>query len=213
MFNVCPTCGEYAEEKAIDPAGPFAICPYCGHRHRFVRLPLFVITGASGSGKTTLCMELVPRMPACIFMESDILWRSEFATPQDDYRSYRNLWLRVAKNISQGGRPVVLCGSAMPDQFEACPERRYFTTLYYLAIVCNEEVLTQRLLGRPGWRKSSSPEFIERMVSWNGWLKEHAASTNPRMTLLDNTTLTIEESAACVQRWVLTYLDSPGPLS
>ena len=213
MFNVCPACGEYAEEKTIDPAGPFAICPYCGHRHRFVRLPLFVITGASGSGKTTLCMELVPRMPACIFMESDILWRSEFATPQDDYRSYRNLWLRVAKNISQGGRPVVLCGSAMPDQFEACPERRYFTTLYYLAIVCNEEALTQRLLGRPGWRKSSSPEFVERMVSWNGWLKEHAASTNPRMTLLDNTTLTIEESAACVQRWVLTHLDSPGSLS
>jgi hypothetical protein len=25
------------------------------------------------------------------------------------YRTFRNLWLRVAKNVSQGGRPIVLC--------------------------------------------------------------------------------------------------------
>ena len=27
-------------------------------------------------------------------MDSDSLWRPEFDTPQDDYRTYRNLWLR-----------------------------------------------------------------------------------------------------------------------
>lgn len=34
MFNVCPQCGEYSDEKAIDVRGPSAICPACGYAHR-----------------------------------------------------------------------------------------------------------------------------------------------------------------------------------
>jgi hypothetical protein len=40
------------------------------------------------------------------------------ATPEDGYRVYRNVWLRLAKNIGQCGLPVVLCGTAVPDQFD-----------------------------------------------------------------------------------------------
>lgn len=51
MFNVCPKCGEYHADKIIDNADPFAICPVCGYSNKFVKLPLFAITGASGAGK------------------------------------------------------------------------------------------------------------------------------------------------------------------
>jgi len=51
VFNVCSHCGEYAVEKMIDPAGPFAICPFCTYAHPFLQQPLFLITGASGAGK------------------------------------------------------------------------------------------------------------------------------------------------------------------
>src|SRR5215469_1407756 len=119
MFTVCPQCGVYDEEKVIDPSGPFAICPACNYAHRFLRLPLFVVSGASGSGKSTLGLALVPLLHDCVVMESDLLWRPEFTTLQDGYRSYRNLWLLLAKNIGQGGRPVVLVGTALPEQFEA----------------------------------------------------------------------------------------------
>src|SRR6266496_6638262 len=68
---------------------------------------------------------------------SDILWGAVPATPANNYSDYRNMWLRVAKNIGQAGRPVVLCGTAIPEQFETCPERRYFSTLHYLAMVCD----------------------------------------------------------------------------
>src|SRR5690348_7966956 len=102
----------YSVEKEIDPTGPFAICPHCGHRQRFVRLPLFVITGASGAGKTAVCLDLVARLRSeCVVLESDVLWGPEFDTPGDQYRRYRDLWLRLAKNISQADRPVVLCGT------------------------------------------------------------------------------------------------------
>jgi hypothetical protein len=206
MFNVCPQCGQYSDEKPIDPAGPFALCPYCGYRHRFVQLPLFVLTGASGSGKTTIGRELTAKMSECVIMESDILWRLEFATPEDNYRAYRNLWLRVAKNISQAGRPVTLCGSAIPEQFETCPERRYFTEIHYLAIVCEADVLTLRLQSRPTWRKSSEPEFIQHMVDFNHWFIENAHITHPPIALLDNTALSLEASVEYVARWIHSRL-------
>jgi gluconate kinase len=206
MFNVCPGCGEYSDEKSIDPHGPVAICPYCGHRHPFVQLPLFIITGASGSGKTAVCQELATQMTQCVFMESDILWRTEFATPDDNYRSYRNLWLRLAKNISQAGRPVVLCGSAIPEQFESCPERRYFTTIHYLALVCAPDVLTQRLQSRPQWRRSSHLAFIKQMLDFNAWFMDHARQTEPPITLLDNTRLSVDETKEQVVHWITSHL-------
>lgn len=64
------------------------------------------------------------------------------------------MWLRLAKNIGQAGLPIILCGTSLPDQFEACPERRYFATLHYLALVCDEITLKERLRQRPAWRSS-----------------------------------------------------------
>lgn len=202
VFNVCQSCGMYSVEKEIDPSGPFAICPTCGHRHRFLQLPLFIVTGASGAGKTSLCLELVHALKGCVVLETDILWRPEFATPEDNYRGYREMWLRVAKNVSQAGRPVVLCGSATPEQFEVCSERRYFAALHYLVLVCDDDALAQRLRSRPNWRQSQAPEFVERMVRFNRWLKENAAATAPPMTLLDTTSISIDEATKAAAAWV-----------
>ncbi len=202
MFNVCPKCGEYHVEKTIDASGPFAICPACGYAHPFLQLPLFIITGASGSGKTTLCLELIPLLPECVILESDILWGLVPATPEDNYRDYRNLWLRLAKNIAQNGRPVVLCGSALPDQFEGCPERRYFSTLHYLALVCDDRLIAERLAQRPQWRQSGSAEVIQGMLQFNQWLKAHASTTHPPMTLYDTSHRPISETARDAAQWI-----------
>lgn len=206
MFNVCPQCGEYSVEKIIDPAGPFAICPFCQHAHPFLRQPLFIIAGPSGAGKTTICLELVSLMrEECVVMESDILWRTFPNTPGGN-RDYRNTWLRVAKNVGQAGKPVVLCGTALPEQFETCPERRYFSTLHYLAIVCEDELLQERLQQRPAWRKSGTEEVVQRMIQFNRWLKEHAATTHPPMALYDNSSRSIQESTQDVAQWIRQYL-------
>ncbi len=73
MFNICPTCGEYAVEKRIDPSGPFAFCPSCGHAHRFRQLPLFVITGASGTGKSTVCLSLAATLTMCVCLAHSVM--------------------------------------------------------------------------------------------------------------------------------------------
>jgi hypothetical protein len=202
MFNVCPQCGAYAEEKIVDARGPFAICPVCGYAHRFERLPLFILTGASGAGKSAVGLALMSAQRECVIMESDILWRPELATPEDGYRGYRNLWLRLAKNISQAGKPVALVGSAIPEQFEQCPERRYFSEIHYLALICDDDVLEERLRARPAWRGSGEASVIATMLDFNRWLREHAAATTPPMAMLDTSQLSVAQSVAETLAWM-----------
>jgi hypothetical protein len=216
MLNVCSQCGLYADEKAIDPqAGELclAVCPHCGHGHLFRRLPLFVLTGASGAGKTAVGAELVnarlrdePWVPDCVFLEQDILWREEFVDPEKGYFAFRNLWLRLAKNVGQTGRPIVLCGSAVPEQYETCPERRYFSTMHYLALVCDGGLLRERLLARPGWRHSGSDTFIAQMIAFNRWFVEHGQSAEPAIELLNTSKLSVCNTARRVAAWIQSRL-------
>ena len=78
---------------------------------------LFIITGASCVGKSTLCEQLFLKEKEYIVMESDLLWNKIYNTPNDNYCEYRRLWMKVCSNISQIGKPVVLCGCAVPEQF------------------------------------------------------------------------------------------------
>ncbi len=202
MFGVCPNCGEYSVEKSLDPSGPYAVCPHCHYAHPFLQQPLFIISGASGAGKTTVCLSLISILHECVVLEQDILWGMVPATPEDNYRSYRNVWLRIAKNIGQSGRPVVLCGTALPEQLEVCPERRYFSTLYYLTLVCDDDLLVERLQRRPEWRQTHTPEFLEDMVQFNSWLKANAPITRPPMTLCDTSHQQIDETVTYVAKWI-----------
>ena len=206
MFNVCPNCGEYNADKIIVPEGPYAVCPSCEYQHKFIRLPLFVLTGASGVGKTAACLSLVSRAKDFVVMESDILWRDEFNQPATNYLDYREMWLRVCKNISQAGRPVILCGVALPEQFEECVERRYFSDIHYLALVCTDEVLASRLRSRPPWRGTAGDEQLKKQIAFNRWLKDHAQSTEPPMALLDTSEITVAESVEGVMGWVTDCL-------
>ena len=211
MFNVCPHCGLYTETKEIHRragALSLAVCPHCGHEHPFRQLPLFVLTGASGAGKTAVGLELVdarlraePWVPDCVYLEQDILWRDEFADPESDYRAFRNLWLRMAKNLGQGGRPVVLGGSAVPEQLEACPERRYFAAIHCLALICDDELLRERLVARPEWRHSGSAAFLDRMIAFNRWFREKGQLTQ-EIVLLDTSALSVRETARQVAGWI-----------
>lgn len=195
MFSVCPKCGEYSVEKTIDPSGPYAICPFCQYAHPFLQQPLFIITGPSGAGKTTVCLELVSCLHECVVLESDILWGYNL-------ERYHEMWLRIAKNIGQSGRPVVLCGTALPEHLETQPERHYFSTIHYLAMVCDDALLEERLKLRPAWRNSGSSDVVERMVQFNRWLKEHASTTNPPMTLYDNSHQQLQETSEEIAQWI-----------
>ena len=198
MFNSCPACGEYSVEKTIDRHGPFAVCPACGHKQPFRQLPLLVITGPSGAGKTTLALELVPRLESVVAIETDIFWEQKYWSLETGFREFNEIWLRVAKNIAQAGRPVLAFRPCIPEQIEACSERRYFADIHYLALVCDDDVLAARLKSRPEWRNTHSPGYIEEMLKFNEWLKAHASD---ELTLLDTAQHDLAETAQLASAW------------
>jgi hypothetical protein len=207
MFNACVQCGTYSEEKTIDPSGPYAICPACGYAHRFRQQPLFVITGASGTGKSTATLDLLSCLPECVILEVDMFWRPEFATPENEYYDFRNLCLRVAKNVGQSGRPAVLSGTALPKQYEGCAERRYFADSHYIALVCDDDDIVRRLGQRKRWQSQPSvPGLIDQMVAFNRWIKDNAAQTSPPLTLLDTSRASPPEVAHAIAGWVRARL-------
>jgi len=203
MFNVCHNCGLYRADKTIDPSGPYAICPECGHKHPFRQMPLLIVSGASGAGKSSVCQALLGKLEDVILLDSDILWRPEFNTPEDNYRDFIETWLRMAKNISQSGRPVVLFGAGMgvPDNIEPCVERRYFSEVHYLALVCDDEVLARRLKARPAWRGSGDSAYIDTHVQFNGWFKG-GQNGDPPISLIDTTDVSLEITVEQVKTWI-----------
>jgi len=204
MINVCFNCGIYRADKIIDPSGPNAICPECGYRHPFLQLPLLVVSGASGSGKSAVHHQLTGNIKEAIVLDADILWRTEFNQPENNYRDFMETWLRVCKNISQSGRPVVLfgAGTGVPENIEPCVERRYFSRVHYLALICEDEVLTERLKSRPAWRKSSDPIYVEDHLNFNRWFKENYDKVVPAIELLDTTSVPVQETANQVALWI-----------
>jgi DNA-directed RNA polymerase subunit RPC12/RpoP len=203
MFNICRRCGKYHADKEIDPSGPYAVCPECGERHLFRQLPLLLICGPSGGGKSAVLRTLLGRVEDAVLLEGDLLWRPEFNRPDDNYRDFFETWLRLAKNISQSGRPVALFNAgAIPPNVELCVERRYFSKTHYLALVCDATVLEARLKARPAWRSSGDREFIAAQIEFNQWLKANAAKTEPAIDLLDSTTVGEMATAARAARWL-----------
>jgi hypothetical protein len=131
-------------------------------------------------GKSAVRQLLEHELSEVVVLESDLLWRSEFDRP-DKHRDFFETWLRLCKGISRSGRPVVIFGAGFgaPKNLEQCVERRYFSGLHYLALVCADEMLEQRLRARPAWRKSDDLAYIEAHVAFNRWFKQNASQVEP----------------------------------
>lgn len=199
MLNTCTKCKKYSVEKEISEDGKYATCPFCGNNQEISRLPLFIITGASAVGKSTISAQLFLKEKDYIVMDSDILWNDYYNEPETEYKNYRETWLRFCKNISQIGKPVVLCGSSIPKQFENCAERRYFSEIHYLAVVCDNDILKKRLIE---YRHFENQDFINGAIEFNTWLKNNAEKTSPKIQLLDNSLLTLEEATEMAEAWI-----------
>ena len=200
MINDCDNCGEYRADKIIDPNGPFAICPLCGHKKRFRQLPLFIICGPSAAGKSTVCDRITGTIEEVVILDADILWRPAFNKPENNYRDFFETWLRLGKNIGQSGRPLLLfCAGAIPQNMEPRIDRRYFSEIHYLALVCEDETLIERLKRR----QSPDEAFIAEQVKFNHWLKEQPGDASASIKLLDTTNGPIDKTVDQVLSWIM----------
>lgn len=215
MFNVCMGCGTYNAAKVITPDPEteplflaYAVCPECGYKHLFRRLPLFIVCGASGTGKTAICESLIHSARGYIPLEGDILWCSAFDKPDDNYRDFFEIWLRMAKNIGQSGRPVVLfsAGAGVPENVQNCVEWRYFSSVHRLALACDNATLEKRLKLRPNWRNSGSDAFITGQQELNRWYREISPTLDISITVLDTSRDTLEHTVSRVNEWITRHI-------
>lgn len=190
--------------------GDLLVCAVCGHRAPFRRLPLLALTGPSAAGKSTVGPELARRLAGdVVVLEQDVLWAGGLRDDVDGHPVFRSTWLRMAAMIHQSGRPVVLCGTVVPPEFEPLPERLFFSGIHYLALVADSEVLARRLRARPAWREWDEPRIAE-MLEFNEWLRRDASILSPPVELFDTTTASLAESVEHAERWVRRLLGLHG---
>lgn len=140
-------------------------------------------------------------------MEQDLVYFMPHHTPEA-LTFKREVIMRMAKNISQVGIPVVLGAASIPEQFENTYERRFFSTIYYIALVCKPEALEERM--RVG-RKIADMDWIESSISFNQWLMDNGESHVPKIEICDITHKTSAEVASDLDRWIVAHLDEwPG---
>ena len=206
-LRICTGCGARFTNPVVAPDAPVLICEDCGQRQPFRRLPLFALTGPSGAGKSTVA-RLLPQALAdvAVVVEQDVLWAAGLQDPVDDFAEFRRVWLRMAGMIHQSGRPVVLVGTVVPEQFERRPERVFVGEIHYLALVADPDVLRSRLRARPAWRGWDEPRIAET-VGFNDWLRREGPTLDPPVELFDTTTVELAETARRVVDWVRRGVD------
>jgi hypothetical protein len=157
---------------------------------------LFIITGANGVGKSSACEVLFQKEKDYIIRGSDVFWKAPFYANVTG-REFSELRMTACAHISQVGMPCVWYGCTEPSHSEECNARRYFTDVHYLAIVCRDEVLLNRMKQLPGINDEVNSLFF------NKYLIKNANKTKPHMTLLDNSDLSIKECAEKIHEWIM----------
>lgn len=208
MIGNCPKCGNYEWNKQIDNTKNSIRCPQCGHQWQFKAMPLFVLTGCSGVGKTTTAQELLQRDTKFITLDADFLYNIMPHNTEEDYRNEVEQILSLSKNIMQNGKPILWTMAGALEHFEHTYNRRFFTEIHFLALVCNSEELEKRM--REG-RHITDSNWIKSSIDYNRWFIEKGMVSNQKIDTYDITGKSVSEVADYVTQWVEAKMNNSLP--
>lgn len=130
---------------------------------------LHLLTGAWGSGKTSLIPHLVPLLPEAVVFDWDALLPGLSAAAGNDahrdpstWDGLRAMWIAIVASVLAGGRDVVLCGPATPDDFRGSGIATASIRCAWLDLP--DDVLVERLRARRE-REQDIADELESMAT------------------------------------------------
>lgn len=198
MIGSCIKCGNFEWDKTITEDGKRIHCPKCGYEWNFHRLPLFILTGCSGVGKTTTCQALLQKTQDYVIMDCDYFHMLPGKT-EEDWHQRKEQVLSFSRNIMQAGKPLLWSAACIPEQFEQTYNRRFFSNIYYLALVCDAHALRLRMTQG---RKIEDEQWIQGSIDFNEWFKTKSREYEYPIDVYDITERSSSEVADYVDLWV-----------
>lgn len=197
MIGICSKCGSHEWDKLV--ANGKVTCPKCGHVWEYQAFPLYILSGCSGVGKTTTALEIMKRKVDFVVLDADVF--SGFLPMQtdEDWLNRVELIESISKSIMQSGRPVLWTMAGCLDKFHQVYNRRFFTDIHCLALVCDEELLELRM--REG-RGITDENWIKSSIDYNEYFKTHDTLGDMAFETLDISGKSVEEVADYVIQWV-----------
>lgn len=202
MIDICPNCGNHDNDKTV--ADNAITCPKCGHTWNFLKLPLFVVTGASGVGKSTTVQALQGRSWDFVCLDSDLFYNIMPHETPEDYMAQTEAMMAFARDVMQCGRPTVWARAGNIDMLSKAYGTRFFSGIYVLALTASDEELRRRMTEGRG---IADPGWIQSSIDYNRYFMEHDSIGDVQYDALDISGLTADGAAGELERWALSKLN------
>ncbi len=197
MIGQCQKCGNHNWDKEIKDGKVY--CPKCGHSWEFISLPLLILTGCSGVGKTTTAMEILQRKVDFVVLDADVFYGYMSLNTDEEYQKQVEAVEQFARNIMQSGKPVLWVLTGNLDKLHHAYNRRFFSDVRCLALVCDEDLLRKRMTEGRG---ITNEEWIESSVDYNEYFRTHEKIGDTAFDTFDISGKDVPEVADYVIEWV-----------
>lgn len=197
MVAQCVKCGNHKWNKKVEDNR--IMCPNCGYSWTFNKLPLFILTGCSGIGKTTTAHELMLSTEDIVVLDADFFFNIMPHETQDDYMQQIEKLEDLSKNIMQVGKPVLWAMAGNLDKLNGVYNRQFYSDIFCLALVCDEETLRHRMMQGRG---IGDEEWIQSSIQYNNYFKTHTAINDMPFDVCDTEGKKLDEVVEDVKKWV-----------
>ncbi len=197
MIGTCSRCGNHEWDKAVE--GTEVICPKCGNRWKFQKLPIFFLTGCSGVGKTTTGIELQRLTKEYVILDADMFYN--VMHPQNEKENYDMVEqiFSLSKNISQSGKMTVWTMAGNIDKLPNTYGSHFFEKINVLALTATSEELRRRM---EEGRRIEDKDWIQSSLDYNNYFRTHNTIGNTKFESLDCTNNPPTQVAEKVLKWV-----------